>query len=167
MRQLIKYNFNRNLKVVKIPSILNSTKEESTFFNFFRNKCITRIDAEGKFFAAFQDNKNQAYISKVSEFWGAKFNPDIKFELMKGVRKVSCKAEKVFVLGLDGSVTMASVAESPEKVYDNESIIEWTLRVPVIDMATSKNYAIFILGPVKMSEIRKNILLEEGIANKE
>lgn len=43
-------------------------------------------------------------------------------------------------------------------------MIDWTLRVPVQDMSVSKNYAIFLLGCIKMSEIKKLILLEEAIS---
>lgn len=79
MRQLVKYNFNRNLRVVRIPSILGKGKEETNHYNYFRTKCITKIEAGGKYFIAFLDNKNQAYVAKVSEFSVTKFNPNIKF----------------------------------------------------------------------------------------
>lgn len=102
-------------------------------------------------------------MGRVNEFWPVKYNPQIQYEVFRGVKKVSCKAEKLFVLGQDGVVSTAMVSEHPERVYENLSVIEWTLRVPVVDIAVSKNYAVFVLGPIKMSEIKKYVLLEESI----
>lgn len=40
-------------------------------------------------------------------------------------------------------------------------IIEWTKDVPVQDMVVSYNFAIFVLGPIKISTIKKKIFNEE------
>lgn len=51
-------------------------------------------------------------------------------------------------------------------MYENSNMIDWTLRVPVVDMAVSKNYAIFLLGNIKSADVKRLILLEEVEAGK-
>lgn len=85
----------------------------------------------------------------MSEFLSVKFQPNIQYEIIKDVKRVFCKAERLFALNIDGTVTIASLPDNNEKVFDNLQLIEWTLRVPVISMTVSKNYAVFLLGTIK------------------
>ena len=54
---------------------------------------------------------------------------------------------------------MATPSEEEGRVFENLQMIDWTLRLPVVDMEVSKNYAVLLLGAVSQSEIRKLILM--------
>ena len=116
---------------------------------------------------AFIDNKDKAYVARATEFFPVKDRPNINHEIFKNVRRVFCPGERLFVLSLDGTVTMATPSEDKDKVYANLQMIDWTLRVPVVDMVVSKNYAVFLLGQINSSEIRKLIMLEDLPIEKE
>lgn len=67
----------------------------------------------------------------------------------------------MFLLFNDGTVTATQRAEGAGEVAGPSELIEWTKRVPVQDMAVSYNFAIFVLGAIKISDIKKRIFLEE------
>jgi hypothetical protein len=46
-------------------------------------------------------------------------------------------------------------------VVDTSEVLEWSKRVPVVDMVVSHSFAIFVLGCVKVADVKKKIFLEE------
>lgn len=156
---MVKYYLNRNVRAVRIPSLMHEGKEDSTYYNLLRGKLIVKIDA-GKNFTVFKDNSSNAYYTK-SSMLTSKFNPKVKFETAANIKKAFAKGSRLLLLHNDGAVTVTRQAETDNEVAGATEELEWTRKVPVQDMVVSYNFAVFVLGQIKIADIKKKIFLEE------
>lgn len=156
-RQAIKYYLWRNLRAARISTIF--AKEESTHYNFLRGKNIIKIDA-GKNFVAFRDHTGNAYFTKTSMLT-SKYNPKLKFETAGNVKKAFGKGSALFILHKDGTVSVSKMSEHESEVVVGTETLEWTKAVPVADMVVSYSFVIFVLGCVKVADVKKKIFHEE------
>jgi hypothetical protein len=109
---------------------------------------------------AFRDHLSNVYYTKTSMLT-SKYNPKVKFETASNVKKAFGKGSRLFILYNDGTVSVASLNENNDEVVNATETLEWTKQVPVVDMVVSYSFAIFVLGCIKVADVKRRIFQEE------